>query len=401
MMGGMGTSADAADAPAAQRHTLYLPEPTGPCPVGTTSVWLTDASRRDPWAVEVTARELMVSLWYPAAAPGGRRAQYMTPAESELQLANRGITGVPPDILSTVRTNAADGAEPAGPEQGLPLAVLSPGFTSARSTLTALAEDLASHGYVVAGIDHTYESYATAFPDGRVTTCLAREARQRGLWEKGKVAAGRAADVSFVLGELTGARPPWPGAALIDPSRMAMAGHSLGGAAAIAAMLTDSRIRAGIDMDGSTDAPIPDRGLSRPFLFLGKRSNYTPGSAGAVTPGTRDWKLRKGAVITWERDWELLTGWKRWLVVAGAVHASFTDLALLADQSGIDIGASLSGARSLDITRGYVRAFFDQHLRGRPQALLDQPSPRYPEVRFCSPQAKPARARQRRRVPNH
>ena len=264
MMGGMGTSADAADALAAQGHTPYLPEPTGPCPVGTTSLWLTDTSRPDPWALGVTARELMVSLWYPAAAPDGRRAQYMTPAESELQLTNRGITGVPPDMLSTVRTNAADGAEPAGLQHGVPLVVLSPGFTSPRSTLTALAEDLASHGYVVAGIDHTYESYATAFPDGRVTTCLAREARQRGFWEKEKVAAGRAADVSFVLGELTGGSPVWPGAALIDPSRMAMAGHSLGGAAAIAAMLADSRIRAGIDMDGSTDAPIPDRGLSRP-----------------------------------------------------------------------------------------------------------------------------------------
>ena len=78
-------------------------------------------------------------------------------------------------------------------------------------------------------------------------------------------------------------------------------------------------------------------------------------------------------------------GWKRWLLVAGAIHASFTDLALLADQVGIDIGAALSGARSLDITRAYVRAFFDQHLRSESQALLDQPSPRYPEVKFCSP----------------
>ena len=68
-----------------------------------------------------------------------------------------------------------------------------------------------------------------------------------------------------------------------------------------------------------------------------------------------------------------------------AIHASFTDLALLADQIGIDVGAGLPGARSLDITRAYVRAFFDQHLRDRPQALLDQPSPRYPEVTFCFP----------------
>ncbi len=366
MIGGMGTSADAG---AAQGRTPYLPEPTGPCPAGTTSLWLTDTSRPDPWAAGVSARELMVSLWYPAVPSDGRRARYMTPAESEFLLASRGLTGVPQDALSTVRTNAVSDATPAGRQRALPLVVLSPGFTMPRSTLTALAEDLASHGYAVAGIDHTYESDATAFPDGRVTTCLARQAPRSGRGEK--VAAGRAADVSFVLGELTGAHPAWPGAALIDPSRMAMAGHSAGGAAAIAAMLADSRIRAGIDMDGATHAPIPDDGLSRPFLFLGKQSSYTPGSGGAVT--------------TRERDWKLLTGWKRWLLVAGAIHASFTDLALLADQTGIDTGAGLPGARSLDITRAYVRAFFDQHLRGTPQALLDQPSPRYPEVTFSSP----------------
>jgi dienelactone hydrolase len=374
MIGAMGTSADAGDAPAGPGQTPYLPEPTGPSPVGTTSLYLKDVSRPDPWAAGVKARELMASLWYPATPSDGRRARYMTPAESELQLTSRGITGVPQDALSTVRTNAISDATPAGGQRSLPLVVLSPGFTNSRSALTALAEDLASHGYVVAGIDHTYESFATAFPDGRVTTALAREAPRRGpgFWEK--VVAGRAADVSFVLGELTGAYRAWPGAGLIDPSRIAMAGHSAGGAAAIAAMLADSRIRAGIDMDGSTHARIPDRGLSRPFLFLGKQSNYTPGGEGAVT--------------TWERDWKRLTGWKRWLVVAGAIHASFTDLGLLADQVGIDVGAGLPGARSLDITRAYVRAFFDQHLRKKPQALLDQPSPRYPEVTFCSPETK-------------
>ena len=178
----------------------------------------------------------------------------MTPAESELQLRSRGITGVPPDTLSTTRTNAVSDAAPAGRQRSLPLVVLSPGFTNPRAALTALAEDLASHGYVVAGIDHAYESFGTAFPDGRVITCLAREAprRGKGFWEK--VVAGRAADASFVAGELTGAHPAWPGAALIDPSRMAMAGHSAGGAAAIPAMLADSRIRAGIDMDGATVA---------------------------------------------------------------------------------------------------------------------------------------------------
>ena len=131
------------------RPAPCLPEPTGPHPVGTTSLYLTDVSRPDPWAAGVSKRELMISLWYPAAPSDGPRAPYMTSAESELQLTGRGITGVPPDALSTVRTNAVSEAAPAG-------------------------------------IDHTYESFATAFPDGRVTTCLAREAPRRGgaFWEE-------------------------------------------------------------------------------------------------------------------------------------------------------------------------------------------------------------------------
>ncbi|MDR3036595.1 MAG: alpha/beta hydrolase, partial [Kitasatospora sp.] len=60
----------------------------------------------------------------------------MTRAESELQLTSRGITGVPPDTLSTTRTNAVVDATPAGRRRSLPLVVLSPGFTNSRSTLT-------------------------------------------------------------------------------------------------------------------------------------------------------------------------------------------------------------------------------------------------------------------------
>jgi hypothetical protein len=123
-----------------------------------------------------------------------------------------------------------------------------------------------------------------------------------------------------------------------------------GRAADVSALLADPRIRVGIDMDGATWAPIPDEGLARPFVFLGKQSNYTPGEQFSGIPG------KPGPVSTWERDWRLLTGWKRWLLLAGAVHASFTDLGLLADQVGIDIGAGIPGARSLDITRAYVRA---------------------------------------------
>ncbi|WP_208803315.1 alpha/beta hydrolase family protein [Microbispora triticiradicis] len=351
--------------------TPHLPEPTGSQPVGTTSLHLEDTSRVDPWVPSAKARELMVSLWYPTKSRSGKRAPYMTAKESELILKGGEITGVPYDALSRTRTNAFSGAKPAGRRHGLPLVVLSPGFTEPRSSLTALAEDLASRGYVVAGIDHTYESLATAFPDGRVTTCVACESRKdQKFWNK--VGQTRAADVSFVLDELTGAHPVWKGASLIAPSRIALAGHSAGGASTIAAMLNDTRVRAGLNMDGTTFSPIPDSGLSRPFLFLGAQAMHSPG----------------GKDTTWEDDWAYLSGWKRWLVVTGAEHASFTDTALLVEQLGIYRNPGLSAERAVEITRGTVRAFLDLHLRHKPQPLLDKPSTRYPEVKRCDVEQK-------------
>ncbi len=357
----------------ASSGTPFLPEPTGSRPVGTESLYLKDTSRPDPWVPEVKARELMVSLWYPATSPGRRRAPYMTAKESELLLKEAQLTGVPLDVLSRTRTNAFTDVKPAGRRRGLPLVVLSPGFTKPRSTLTALAEDLASRGYVVAAIDHTYENVATTFPDGRVTTCVPCEGdHDQTLFTK--LSKGRAADVSFVLDQLTGPHAKWKGGSLIDPSRIAMAGHSAGGASVIAAMVKDSRLRAGIDIDGTTPVGILDGKLSRPFMFLGKPGTYTPGAGGPAD--------------TWERDWKLMTGWKRWLLVTGTEHESFTDIMLLANQLGVDGGAKLSGARSLEITRRYVGAFFDQHLLKRKQPLLDRPSARHPEVKHCVPETK-------------
>jgi predicted dienelactone hydrolase len=357
----IGLLAMAAPAKAsAQPDQPFLPAPTGRHPVGTTSLHLTDESRPDPWVPEAGARELMVSLWYPATSRGARRAPYMTPEESALVLAGTGSTGVPPDALSGTRTHAYPDVAPAGRRHSLPLVVLSPGFTWPRTSLTALAEELASRGYVVAGVDHTYENFGMTFPDGRLVTCAACELE---VDDFGTAAVeSRARDVSFVLDELTGPRPKWRGSALIDPARVGMAGMSLGGASVGEAMLTDPRIRAGVNMDGTMFKPLPESGLSRPFMFF-----------------TED--VDEPSLV---RDWQHLTGWKRWLKVTGSIHASFADYDTLAQQIGVDLGSGLPGTRSVEIVRPYVTAFFDLHLRGRPQPLLARPSTCFPEVTFYS-----------------
>jgi len=142
-----------------------------------------------------------------------------------------------------------------------------------------------------------------------------------------------------------------------------MAGHSIGGDSTAVTMAADPRVRAGVNMDGTFNTPVT--GLSRPFLLLGTARTHTPSS---TTDGS------------WAAAWPRLTGWKRWMTVAGTQHSSFTDLHPLADRLGVDFGADISGARATQITRAYVGAFFDRHLRHRSEPLLDGPSPRYPEV---------------------
>ncbi|WP_406314991.1 hypothetical protein OHA77_40990 [Streptosporangium sp. NBC_01639] len=77
--------------------------------------------------------------------------------------------------------------------------------------------------------------------------------------------------------------------------------------------------------------------------------------------------------------------------MTGAEHTSFTDLGVLTDQFGIDDGADIPGVRATEITRKYVAAFFDLHLLKKPQPLLDKPSARYPEIKFCAPEAMTCR----------
>ncbi|MER5785993.1 alpha/beta hydrolase [Streptomyces mobaraensis] len=360
-------------APAPATAAARLPDPTGPYAVGRSTFHLVDHGRKDLWVPEADGRELMVDVHYPARPGAGPSAPYATAEEARLLLKNRELDKViPPERFAATRTHSRVDAAPVGGRH--PLVVLSPGFSVARYTITALAEDLASRGYVVASIDHAYESVGTLFPGGRMLTCVACE-KARSEKDFNAAVVNRAKDASFVLDRLTGSRSPWKHADLIDRQRVGMAGHSLGGATAAAVMAADPRVRAGVNMDGSFQGAVPPGGLGgRPFMMLGTDD-------GIHRPGGQD--------KSWDEAWARLDGWKRWLTVAGADHFSFSDFPFLGDQllpPGTPYpGSGLSGRRSLDITRSYVAAFFDRHLRRIPQPLLAGPTRANPEVRFNQP----------------
>ncbi|MET7757686.1 alpha/beta hydrolase [Streptomyces sp. NPDC005389] len=259
---GVATAAAPDTPPPAVAHTARaatLPAPTGPYSVGSTVLPLVDRSRTDPWVPTADGRALVVTLHYPAArADGGRPAPYATREEARL-LAEQLGPGVSGDVLARTRTHSRTDARPAPGRR--PLVLLSPGFSVSRWTLTHLAEDLASRGYVVASVDHAYESYGISLPGGRTLTCVACTALDEGGVHGSVVTSTRAADMRYVLDRLTGPRPVWKHADVIDARRIGMAGHSIGGASAASAMVADPRIDAGINMDGSFWEELPAEGL--------------------------------------------------------------------------------------------------------------------------------------------
>ncbi|WP_416518387.1 alpha/beta hydrolase family protein [Streptomyces achromogenes] len=410
----LGPAARASAAPTASAEPvrLELPRPTGPHPIGVTELHLVDRTRRGPWWAGEAAsefRELMVSVWYPAdraTAEDGPRAPYMRAGAAA-------VFGAGAARILQVEQGAVDwagfavharaGVAVASRAGRLPVVLYSPGMYNERTLDTTAVEELASHGYAVITIDPVHEAHAVEFPDGRVIepapglgTVEAGADRSRAALEV------RVADIPFVLDQLAvlacggnpdAGRRPLPrglGPAL-DLRRTGMFGHSLGGMTTAEAMRVDRRIRAGANLDGPLGydwadpdllLPVARTGLDRPFLQMGAWFTAPSGRL----PHTHEHSP------SWQAMWRNSTGWKRDLWTETAEHNSFTDyqtiLPGLAERLTLPQGlpARMTGtvdpARFTASRRAYLTAFFDQHLRGRHQPLLDSPSPLHPDVRF-------------------
>ena len=344
--------------------SLSLPAPTGPYAAGEDTLHLTDTSRLDPWRPDSGFRQLTVSMFYPARHGTGQPAPYMSLGEAQgfVQYRVPPGYGITPEDMAGIHTEAFTDAK-AAPGR-FPLVVLSPGLENPRATLTSLATDLASRGFVVALIGHPGEDSGELLADGSISPCVTC-GHGPGLPAPEQITASRGEDVKFVLDQLV-EQHVWTLSHLIDKHAIGMAGHSIGGAAAPMAMQDDPRIRAGVNMDGSFYPVVPAGALGgRPFMMLGRSEDHTEG----------------GADTTWGDTWANLNGYKRWFAVDGASHGSFTDLSILAQAAGIPNGGyPLDGLRGAKITRDYVAAFFDKTLKGCPEPLLDGNSPAYPEV---------------------
>lgn len=364
------------------RADVTLPTPTGPFAVGRTmDVWA-DAGGVDLFTGG--KRELVMWIWYPAGRTSSATAAEYLPADWQAALDRDESRVVGLLTRDAVRIHAHSVADaPLSNGQGTyPVIILRGGLGALIAGYTSLAEDLASHGYVVVGFDAPYRTALVVFPDGRVVTrraadnpeTLSAEARYRLVdrlltaWTADlKFAADRLEQLNASAGNRFSGR--------LDMRALGVAGHSLGGATAAEFCHEDSRCRAGIDIDGAPFGPVVGEGLRQPFLFLfsdhGRDSD--PDSA-LITANFRslfDHTPR---------------GNRLQMTVRGANHFAFTDQMIVRPQVFVTMfrlasGLRLDPRRGLHITTDWVRRFFDVHLKGAAAAIL-KPSPDYPELQF-------------------
>jgi dienelactone hydrolase len=334
-----------------------FPKPTGPYAVGTFSRLVTDPSQTDRYGIEANS-SFMVSFWYPAVA----EAHLLPGAYLEMNLAKESAwasfgvdTRTMPHFVAHSLPEAAVLSEPAP----FPVVIYSHGKGVNRKMNTRTVEELASHGYLVVGIDHQ-DCYATQFPDGRYLY---------GSFSSVSAAiASRIKDVQFVLEELVRMNAGnSPLAARINLERIGLLGMSLGGAIAAEVGRTDARIQCVALLDGAlrfeVNTQLPTVGVGKPFLAMNNANdptyNFWPDSQAIYSVAT-DHAIN--------------------LRIKDSSHMWFTDIAWIASPSTLTRRAALAmDACTLSFFNHYLKDQDDHAF----EASNGQPAPiqqAYPEI---------------------
>ncbi|OCT51354.1 PAF acetylhydrolase family protein [Cladophialophora carrionii] len=354
---------------AAWCQLITLPSPPG-SKVYVSEFPLTDHSRVDPLAPCCNeSRRLMLSLFQPANCSQTHQIPYMPPATAASHDAMFGFLGIPNGTFESFRLETC----PAPPKNtDFPVLLFSTGAGTSRLVYSVLCQWVASMGFNVISIDHTYDAPIVEFPDGTIVPA----ANLTPLEDLQKVLTVRTADVLSVLKAISNSTMTKElGIPLFRTKRVGVFGHSLGGATAADAMLLDTRLVGGLNMDGSVYGQAVNKTQKAPFMIFAAQHHNQSSDA------------------TWAAFWQQLKGTKLQLEVNGSMHGTFVDYPVLANSLGINstsvpavaefIG-SISGARMFNILRSYIGGFFQEVLGSTQVKLLDGPSTQFPEVSFMN-----------------
>lgn len=358
-----------------------LPAPTGQYAVGRQVFDWTDAARHEPTSADLAARrELLVYVWYPAIAHTGAPAPYLDPDQARLA----GLGGVFGPAWKMVQSGAIAthtqlSAKLALTHRPFPLLIFSPGLGGPTAGYTFLLEDLASHGYIVAAVEHTHVTAPVAFPDGRTTALdyslggprLADDDEVDFVSREMRAVDLCAADLQFVLNQMRKINGEKGSEFFgrIDTQNVGALGQSVGGRVAVRACQRDSRFRACLNEDGTLFYKpfVPDntgKPLSQPFMMIDHEDAPLPEAMFQQMHTTREAydQMRAEKIKEARRTLysSVLAGsYEVTLKVPDAIHGSFSDLALLRATTEAQ---RVHQTRIMELDRLYTRRFFDKFL---------------------------------------
>ena len=336
---------------------LRLPAPTGNHGVGrAVAIWSDPARSEDRTPDASDRRSVRIVTWYPTdadAAPG--------PYLSDLDAVATGLVesgalgGAEVAGLRLVAGHATDGAVVSGSRDRWPVLVLSPGNATNVEFYGALAEELASHGFVVVGVDHPGQVAAVALAGGQVLLYEGDAGRATDTDPSATVVRRideRVADIRFVLDRVAAGDLPGAGPA-VDVDRIGVLGHSNGGIAAAEMCTADPRVDACLNIDGQAaggpfSAGVDPAPPTKPFLFLTKEASLHP---------------RLAALF------ETAGGGAYRVVVPAATHDAFADGARFVPRP---LPLDGHADHTLRVGRGFATAFFEHVLNRAPGSILGQ-----------------------------
>ncbi|MBM3886414.1 alpha/beta fold hydrolase [Candidatus Dependentiae bacterium] len=377
-----------------------FPAPTGEYAVGTTRYHMIDRDRLDPYDQSLF-RELMVQVWYPTSRrTTGATAPYLPDVMPHMKRMANETFYVPQILLDyllvDIKCHAFEDAPLLARKQNFPVIVLCHGLSSLVSLHTAHAENLASHGFIVFGINHTFTCSLSIFPDGRMYPFKFDWYAPDKCKEFNKIVNVWQQDVRFVLNRIEDLNNKQNEAKdnifhhKLDLDKIGMFGHSMGGATSTQVCRRDDRVKAAVNMDGPLFGGDYEDGFKKPYMVM-----VADGSLKRTTSRLTEQELVTQR-ITREEELYLKTIFQfgnlnlcgniramgadaYYVCFSDSGHNTFTDVVLVKEASlllgfleylGLNTG-TIPPLRAMEIVNKLLVDFFNKHLSHKPALLLE------------------------------
>jgi|SoiMethySBSTD1v2_1073268.scaffolds.fasta_scaffold136508_1 platelet-activating factor acetylhydrolase isoform II len=374
-----------------------LPIPTGKHKVGRLSIQLKDQNRLEYYSTEKQerkSRELVVWIWYPASpVSDSEPAIYLPDKWSEADF----VYGV--KLRTTgFHCHSFENAPVDVAKSTYPVIVFSQAGFSVLS-YSAIIEEIVSHGYIVVGINHTYDAPVSVFSDGRIISASPEfmegvNSRAGSIKEsfqfRAAVADYKTADIQFVVDQLEKINKGSSVlAGRLDRTLLGAFGHSLGGNAALEFCRKDDRCRVAVNLDGANWNKVGKIGLRKPAMIIA--SEHPEFSLpcdemvrAKVFPST-EWCEEERRLVS--QGWQVILDQATpgyILTIIGTKHANFADIQFAESPLDSPFRVIMGIAKPeliWRITCDYLIAMFDTYLKcNNPSPLLDGSEKPYPEV---------------------